>query len=188
MDFCSGICLCTFVHLEHWYCFEGFPVSAKVHRHVSHIAVIVWTTSLNQWVSTKSLSFYVIVAPKFQCWYNCYQTLYKIVLNSKTLIVGHVNAEKATAARKPDLYLSLLNSCLLARRWNHLQTVAASLICPTEANLHADCTGMNAHTFYFGSLLYFYFSTVFYCVIFHWYWEYFLVEFCKVYGIADTSI
>lgn len=32
-----------FVHLEHWYCFEGFPVSAKVHRHVSHVAVIVRT-------------------------------------------------------------------------------------------------------------------------------------------------
>lgn len=115
-------------------------------------------------------------------------TLYKLVLHSKTLIVGHINAEKGTAARKPDLYPSLLNSRPSARRWNHLQTVAASLICPTEANLHADCTGMNAHTFYFRSLLYFYFSTVLYCVIFHWYWEYFLVEFCKVYGIADTSI
>lgn len=29
---------------------------------------------------------------------------------------------------------------------NHLQPVAALIICHTEADLHADCTCMNAHT------------------------------------------
>lgn len=29
---------------------------------------------------------------------------------------------------------------------NYLQTVAAFIVCHTEADLHADCTCMNAHT------------------------------------------
>lgn len=34
---------------------------------------------------------------------------------------------------------------------------------------------------------FFYFYNILYCVILHWYKEPFLVEFCKVYGIANTS-
>lgn len=41
---------------------------------------------------------------------------------------------------------------------------------------------------FFLALLYcFYFYNILYYVIFHWYWEFFLVEFCKVYGRANTS-
>lgn len=32
-----------------------------------------------------------------------------------------------------------------------------------------------------------FFYNILYCVILHWYREPFLVEFCKVYGIANTS-
>lgn len=77
----------------------------------------------------------------------------------------------------------------------YLQTVAAFIICHTEADLHADCTCMNAHTHITKVFVFlccivcilFYFFYILYYLIFHWYWEFFLVEFCKVYGIANTS-
>lgn len=37
-------------------------------------------------------------------------------------------------------------SILTAGKQNNLQIVAAFIICHTEADLHADCTCMNAHT------------------------------------------
>lgn len=36
-------------------------------------------------------------------------------------------------------------------------------------------------------IVFFNFYNILYCVILHWYREPFLVEFCKVYGIANTS-
>lgn len=76
--------------------------------------------------------------------------------------------------------------------WKYLQPVAAFIICHAEVNLHADCTSINAHTFSFLFIivvLFFvgFFYNILYCVILHWYKEHFLVEFCKVYGIANTS-
>lgn len=62
---------------------------------------------------------------------------------------------------------------------NHLQTVAAFIVCHTEADLHADCTCMNAHThshhkcFFVILFVFFFFFYILYYLIFHWYWEFF---------------
>lgn len=49
---------------------------------------------------------------------------------------------------------------------------------------------MHTRPFWFIIVVYFFFLLFFYnilyCVILHWYKEPFLVEFCKVYGIANT--
>lgn len=50
-----------------------------------------------------------------------------------------------------------------------------------------ECTHISFFCFVLSLLYCFYFYNILYYVIFHWYWEFFLVEFCKVYGIANTS-
>lgn len=88
---------------------------------------------------------------------------------------------------------SLRHRSLSQCSWKYLQPVAAFMICHAEVNLHADRTSMNAHTSFLVHhcrIVFFFiiiFYNILYCVILHWYKEPFLVEFCKVYGIANTS-
>lgn len=50
-----------------------------------------------------------------------------------------------------------------------------------------ECTHISCFVLFLSLLYCFYFYNILYYVIFHWYWEFFLVEFCKVYGRANTS-
>lgn len=75
---------------------------------------------------------------------------------------------------------SFLNNCCQSDG-THTSTVAAFIICHTEADLHADCTCTNKRTHTLTSQVFFvvlfvflfFFLNILYYLIFHWYWEFF---------------
>lgn len=71
---------------------------------------------------------------------------------------------------------------------NHSQTVAAFIICHTEADLHADCTCMNAHTLTSQVFLFYYYFRFFVVVLFVFFLHFVLPGIPLVLGVFSSRI